>query len=711
MKKKQALRTLFIAAIFCVAALSAQAQEQDAELEKVTVTANKMEEDVQKVPQTISVIDATELEEKGIKTTFDLLNEIPSMLPTPDHGVGVTFRGLKRSMFTENNPVVLYLNGVPVTNSFGFDLNLLNIERVEVLRGPQGSLYGKDAIGAVVNIVTKNPDNNWHGKVGAEYGSFNTLQTTAAVNGPVLADKVFLGLSGRYDKTDSWIKNIRSGMNEKAGRNDKYDIDGYFLFTPTEELRIRLGGNITKDNQHSEKAQVLSYGSGYKDLSAFDRDMAKKLKKDIEDKMTTKSNSQNLSVSYNFGDFTLTSVTTRRQRDSDGVFDGDYTSGTLADGLIMFHDNKLSTLTEELRLAANNTEGLRWVGGIYLDKDKEDAIMGQQMPGAMFGSPVPMEMQSVSDLKAQTGAVFGQVMLPFLEQFELTLGGRYQQVKKEIDQKMYILPVQGKFYANVKGVTPAQKLDTHKTWNTFLPKAALAYFISDKYTAYTSFAKGYMPGGFNYFSSGGGAKENTFKPQQSTNYEIGIKADHGKWRFNLAAFYMDITDIHIYKSVAGQYMTDNANKAHSFGTELEATWLPLQGMELTTALSVMEAKYDDYDEGTVKHDGKNMEGSPSFSGRIGACYHHTSGVYARADVNHVGNVHYYDGSAKTLQKADPYTLADIKLGFLYDNWDIYAFVKNLSDEKYINAFKSSMGMGAAGFGTPRTFGVGLSYSF
>ncbi len=208
-----------------------------------------------------------------------------------------------------------------------------------------------------------------------------------------------------------------------------------------------------------------------------------------------------------------------------------------------------------------------------------------------------------------------------------------------------MLPVQGAFPADVSGMNAMHALNIDKTWNVFLPKIALAWFVSDKYTALASFSKGYMPGGFNTFASSGGAEENTFEPQQSTNYEIGIKADHNQWRFNLAACYMAITDIYIYKTVGNMWLTDNADKAHSLGTELETAWLPIKGLELGAAVSLMDTEYDDYDLGTRKLDGENVEGAPSYILRLSAMYHHHGGFYGWVDARSVGNVHYYDGSA------------------------------------------------------------------
>ncbi len=605
--EKNRLMTVILPFTLSLGCLPAMAENSSVSLEEITVTANKMEEDIQKVPQSISVLDETEIEEMGLQTSMDVLAQIPGMVTTPDHGIGVTFRGLKRSVFTGNNPIVMYVDDVPIANAYGFDLSLANIERIEVLRGPQGTLYGKDAIGGVINIITKAPDNTRQGEIGTKYSSFNTWHAQANINGPIMADTLFLGVSGQYDKSDGWIKNDYPGMDEDVGRYNNHDLNGYLLFTPTERLHVRLGVDHWTQTTHSPDEKALPYdfmgtGFGYQTLNDFHRDMAEHLRLDIEPEDTTKIDAQ---------------------------ADGDFSAGNSADGLVQIHNTELTSWTEELRLTSTNTAGLRWVGGLYLDREEDAETGAFQMSREMMQTPADMEQQSVSDMDTRTQAVFGQVMLPLGQVFELTLGGRYQR------------------------------------------------FLSDNYTAYASFSQGYMPGGFNTFSMGGNAEENTFEPQKSTSYEIGIKADHDMWRFNAAVFYMDIADIQIYKSPApGIFVTDNADKAHSFGAELEAAWLPLQGLELSAGISVMQAEYDDYDLGTVTLDGEHMEGAPDHTLRLSAVYHHPDGLYGRADVRHVGNVHYYDGSAQT------------------------------------NAFKSTpMTGGIAGFGDPRTIGVGLSYSF
>ncbi len=560
----------------------------------------------------------------------------------------------------------------------------------------------------MVNVITRDPGNTWKGKVATEYGSWNTWRAKAYADGPLMTDKLFLGFSGQYERTNGWIKNEYPGMNEDVGRKADHDLTGYLLFTPTERLRLRLSLTSSYLHDHGEVAKGLANSPL---LSDFDRDMVKHLRLDVEPNEKHETNAQSLIASCDFDRFKLESITTHRVRTlSDSIYDADFGDNPMFSGLTLFGDGELTTWSEELRFISTNTSGLRWVGGIYLEREEdiEGPRYGQQFPkvdpatGAYLGG---FEMNANSDTDADTGAVFGQVMIPLGQSFELTVGGRYQRIKKSIHLDMYNQPVG-------QSLPPAFTLDLDETWNAFLPKTALSWFINDNWTAYTSFSQGYMPGGFNYFSMGGGKQENSFEPQQSTNYEIGIKAGYDQWRINTAAFYMDIKDIHIYKSEGTMYLTDNADSAHSFGLELEGTWLPVAGLELSAALSVMEAKYDDFDLGNnINFDDERIEGAPSHSFRLSASYHHPDGLYGRVDVRHVGDVYYYDGGAYTLLKEDPYTVANLRVGWLYKDLDIYAYVNNVTDEEYINSLRANPMFSAVNFGDARFFGVGMSFSF
>lgn len=668
-------------------------------MEKITVTANKMEEDLTKVPQSITVIDAVMLDEKGIKNVPDLIREIPNVTASASpHGNNVNFRGLNPSMFTANNPVVIYIDGIAHSGSYGFDASLANVERVEVLRGPQGTLYGKDAIGAVINIVTKKPDNDWHGKVGAEYGTENHMRGVFNTNGALLDDKIFLGLNGQYEHSDGWIENDNANRDEDFNRENDRRVNLNLTATPTDKFTARL----SVINEFTQDYGIDGYGlpSGT-DLDDFSRDDAEHVDMDQHTQLSMETNAQSLGLTYDFGPVALNSVTTHKLLNVDSVYDADFGHVAAYNGLTQFDETDVRTWTQELRLSSTNEDGIRWVGGLYLESENRDqGPYGMEFPTA-YGN---YAMNAESESGSNTWAVFGQVMVPFAERFELTLGGRYQRITKDIDLSTYYLPV------GASGPSMFD-LEADKTWEAFLPKAALSYQLAEQWSTYLSYSKGYMPGGFNYFASGGSAADNRFEPQVSSNYEWGVKGAFERWSLAASVFYMDIEDIHVYKAVGNMYLTDNAKKAHSQGVELEASYRPLDGLELTGAVGLIEAEYDDYDTGTGNFDGETIETTPAYSLRAGVAYTHPSGFYGRVDALNQGKQYFYDDANKDFAKQDAYTLVDAKVGYRLDDWDFYAYGTNLLDEEYATMFMASSLVGIVSYGEPRAFGVGMTYYF
>ena len=695
--------------LFSNTSWSNEAQDsQIMEQEGITVTANKIEENIQDIPQSITVVDELVLDEKGITDIPDLVWEIPNMsIATGLHGNAVNFRGLNSSMFTNNNPVVIYIDGVPIIDRFAFDASLANVERVEVLRGPQGTLYGKDAIGGVINIVTKNPANEFQGKVGVEYGGNNYMQGIFNVSGPLKNDTLFWGINGQYRQDDGWIENTNAGLGSKGNESGDRCISGYFLYTPTERLTARL--TLTDDSNEESwmEGYVLSGGT---DLSAFHRDDAEKVNFDVPTDTDRESFAQSLHLSYALDSMTLTSTTTHNKMDLEADYDADYGNNPDYEGLVQFGYSELETYTQELRLSGNNETGIRWVGGVYFDfEDRERGPYGMQFPNydpVTYADLGAYDMNAESETGSTTYAVFGQVMVPLGERFELTLGGRYQHIKKEIDQDMYYLPV--------GTIGPAMfSYSAEKEWDTFLPKAGLNYRLSDIWNTYVSYSQGYMLGGFNYFATSGTAGDNSFKPQKSANYEVGIKGTMDRLRVAASLFYMDIEDIHVYKAYgAGIYYTDNAESAHSQGIELELAYQPTDTIELTGALGIIEAKYDTYDAGGgISFDGQKIENTPAYTGTAGVFWTHPGGIYSRVDMRAIGDVHFYDDANKALVKEDSYITFDAKIGYQTGGWDFYVYGKNLSDEEYIVDFISNTSLSMAGFGEPLTVGAGIRYRF
>lgn len=665
-------------------------------LERVTVTANKIEENIQDVPQSITVIDAEIIEQKGIKNVEDILREIPNMTGVPDHGMMVNFRGLNASMFTNNNPIVLYIDGIPTSNRYAFEASLENVERIEVLRGPQGTLYGKDAIGGVISIITKKPTNETSGSVGVEYGDNNYKRGTFNINTPFIKDKLFFNFNADINSDDGWITN-KYNNDDKFNKlyDKKFGASLYYNITDKLSAKLALKKEIRKD--YGEKAYGIV---GAATLGQFSREKAENLSYDMPSYEEQTINSQSLNIKYEADDYTIQSVSVHRKSDLDGIYDADFNSGTPYDKSTMFNSSSTKNYSQELRVLNNAIDNIRWVSGIYYNTEEhKQGPYGQDYK--YFGAPM-MYGNAVSSTDSDTQAIFGQTMIPLNKQFELTLGGRYQKVKKQIDMTVY----ENKF-----GTSGSFDFDAQKTWNVFLPKVALSYKIKDNLTSFASISQGYMPGGFNFYASSTNTQENSFEPQKSTNYETGIKGTLDNLTYTASIFKMYIKDIHVYRQVGGNYYTDNADKGHSEGIEFDFTYFPVDTIEVSGAVGFIKTKYDSYKVGNLNFTGEKIETTPSHSANLGIAYHHPQGFYARTDIKNQGSMTFYDDAAKTFQKHGGYTLVDVKLGYKFSNWDIYTYGKNITDKKYINTFRANAQFSNASYGDPRFFGMGVKYTF
>ncbi len=670
-------------------------------LDDVSVSANKIEENIKDVPQSITVIDEEILAEKGIKTINDVVKEVPNMITSgSNNGVQTSFRGLNLSMFTNSNPVVIYVDGVPYYDRYDFDPSLANVEQVEILRGPQGTLYGKDAIGAVINIITKNPTNEWSGSIGAEYGNNNYMQSSFNTSGALIENKLFAGINGSFMSDDGWISNNYPGMDKNADKDKERKTSAFLLFKPTDRFSTKL--TITDNYSKTNWMDGLNTADISTPISSIKRDSAKNANFDVPTYEESKVKSQSLNLNYDFDNITLDSTTTHKKFNLDGDYDGDYISGTINDGLRMFNYTNSDTWTQEIKLSGK-IQDIKWVAGVYADDEERDiGPYGMEMMnmGAVYVS------DAYAKANSKTQAVFGQTMIPFAEKFELTLGGRYQKIKKDIDLTMK---------SSFGGVAlPDFVYKDDKSWNTFLPKVALSYKNSDSLTTFASVSKGYMPGGFNYFANSGATAENSFDPQKSTNYEVGMKYTGENYLLNASVFRMDIEDIHIYRVAGGGtiWITDNAKKAHTQGIEIDGKYFLTDNIELSGAIGFIDAKYDDYDTGTAIYDGKRIENTPKYTANVGIAYVSDSGIYGRLDAFARGDTSYFDGANSTMVTADGAIISNLKVGYKIKDWDIYGYIKNITDEEYIDSFRSSSsGMQIAGFNEPRTFGIGARYKF
>lgn len=702
------LRKTAIGAACATLATSAMAQQPDAvpeaALQAVTVTANKVEEKLKDVPQSVTLITGEALKEKGIRNVADLVREIPNLSSSFVYSNEINFRGINSSTFTNTNPVVIYIDGVPQSNRYAYEALLENVDRVEVLRGPQGTLYGKDSIGGVINIIAKTPKSTWSGQVGVEVANQGGRDLTLAVNGPLVKDQLFLTFSGKAAEQDGWIKNRYPGMDADANRAHEQRFNLGLLYKVSPKTQVRLSASHDDQTNYWVDGGLAPLGSDY---TAFSRSDARRASFDQKTVTKTKTDAQSLAFQHKFDGVALDAVVTNKSVKLDGDYDMDWGSLPLYDGLTQYQHLTTDTRTQEIRLSGGTAGQARWLVGLYFEQDKyRNERYGGQYPAAIMGFPfgpgLDIDIDVPSRTESATQALFGQVMMPLGKSLELTLGGRYQRIEKEFDGDFIMQPV------GMTGYPPAYSLSAEKRWTAFLPKAALSFDLSPSWKSYVSVAKGYLPGGFNYFPSSAVLADNQFEPQKSTNYEIGVRSDFGRLYLSASLFYMDIKDIHVYSydPTGTNIYTSNAGKGTSKGAELEASYLIGDHWEISGALGLVRATYDEYNPSS--NNGNRIERTPSYTAKVGLQYTAGNGFYARGDVRGQGKRYF---NAENTFDDGAYTTVDLRAGYKTGPWEFYGYVRNLTDTEYRTSLDAMSNGTLVTFGEPRRLGLGARYSF
>jgi len=636
-----------------------RSQRQDRrgmDLGSITVTAQKQEENVQEVPVSISVLGMGFIEDAGIKAIVDLADYVPNLFMY-EQGPGVnlpTMRGISAPTETYQVSTGLYVDGAPIITTTGYTIGLLDVERVEVLRGPQGTLYGNGAQAGVINIITRKPGNEFTGQVSAQAGSWlsseadDLLVTTSLyAGGAIVPDKFFWSMSGQFEQKDGYIQNILTGEAE----NDREDWfgKGNLYWSPTDKLDLslivsRMDNNADNTTLNMTEAGYASMGYPYPGYRKMASDLPGQFYDTAEDLQTLKAD-------FSFTDeLTLTSITANWRSDATWHIDYDFTPYLLSHAKAGIESKRLS---EELRL--NYVKGkLKGLVGFYVD-DYE-----RRQPFEWESMYPSYQTKSDDEVSANTYAFFGNLTYPVTEKFSVTAGLRYESTDQDFEDK-------------INGV----KLD--ESWDDVTPKLVLDYAITPAAMVYASAAKGFRSGGFN----GTYATTDflTYDPEELWSYEVGTKTAFldNKLVLNAALFYMNISDMQVNQRIPnGQSYMTNAAEATSKGVEIEIIWYPVQGLSLSAGFGYTDVEFDEFGDAAGDYQGNKNPWAPEYTFNIGAQYRHRSGWYARADVNGVGEM-FFDKA--NMYSIDSYVLVNAKLGYEWERVDMYLYGNNIFDEK------------------------------
>ncbi len=710
------------ACLFCVRGLRAEEvsapgladkKEEKSEaayrIEKMTVTAQKREENVQDVPDSVTIVDEVAIADAGITDMVGLAANV-SNLEFYDFGSRwhsqMFLRGIK-SLCNAEPATGLYVDGVNYSKSHMFAFPLFDVARIEVLRGPQGTLYGRNTMAGVINIHTKKPDNATAGAVSASFNDYNQREVKGYLRTPIVRDKLFFSIAGLVSTRDGYMENDMPGVGDDGRHTDGKAGRLKLRFLPTAEwdITLSLDGQQNDDGafpfRRTSRNSLVKNGMLAEDSPYhYSHDFAGTSESDFW--------GASLNASYDMDMGRLTSITGYRDFDDEDMVDSDFSPLDMAR---MKKELKEHSFSQEIRLASSAEKySFEWLIGLYyFNIDADDHITNYFRP-AMAKSPSnPFTPGTGARLTGADGsnegaALFGQMSWPVGKTLDLTLGMRYEYESAEMDALIRDTPDNGV-------ETTTAHVSSDNDFNAFLPKISLAWHFNPERMLYATLSRAHRSGGFNGPATGG----TPYDEEYSWAYEIGSKSSFLEKRMtlNIAGFYTDIEDEQITRfNEYNQSYLENAGASHRLGLEAEASFVLMQGLELKAAFAWLEALYDRYADPVTgaDYDGKTIFGVPDYTYSAALQYRRSLWrdwhFFGRADVSGVGTRYFDD--ANTVEES-PYELCNLKLGLEGRHLDVYLWVNNLFDRHYRIA--ENVVRGITEDGEPRTVGISLAYRF
>lgn len=659
--------------------------ETDYRLDTVRVTAQKVGQDIQDVPDSVTAFSEVELEERDIEDFQEFTDFVPNMfLRKNSADNAIVIRGVSSFAGSLFSTAGFYVDGVNYPIHQMQDMDFFDIERVEVLKGPQGALYGRNSQAGVISIVTKQPGNEFGGKVFAEVGMWDAPENNPifkegmTLNLPVVQDVLAMRLTAQQENSKGWMYNEM--LDSNALKTDHFNGRLTTRWTPTDRLEASL---ILEMRKRDDGLGVYRFTDGPYESGRS------RLKWNGTSRDTVNADSEVLKVKYVADAVDIVSVTGRHNYNQDFANDMDMSPVDYGDSTAKYDVNILS---EEFRVSSKEGEVrmIDWLVGVYGYLENVDTDY--------FGWGLHETRQD-----NWGAALFGQGTWNITRDWHLTAGGRVDHSALD----------------GTKDITETgsdQHFEKNLEYTEFLPSLSLAYDITRDIMSYAKVSRGYLAGGFDY-STSMTEDQFTYDPEYSWNYELGVKSAFWDKRMtlNLTGFYIDIRD----KQVAQLEPTAsnpenrrivNAAKARSYGAELELQVRPLEGLLLHSSVGYTNSELKDWQttDDPFDYDGKKTPGSPDWTYNLGGTYRWNFGMFLSADM--VGASSYYT-DPKNLGKVDGRLLFNARIGYEGEDFDVVLWARNLFDEAYDENEWDWGGATLVQQGAPRSVGVRATYHF
>ncbi len=693
-------------------ALSFKMKNNLVQLGAVTVTAEKKEELLQNIPLSITSVSSKQTEEYRLWNTKDLTAIVPNLYAgnSGDERNVISIRGITTTSY--DPAIATYVDGV---NQFSLDTyipQLNDIERIEILRGPQGTLYGRNAMGGVINIITKQPANNTNGFVELTFGNYNQQRYSAAIRTPIVKNKLFFGASGVFNKRDGYYFNEYN--NTSFDKQNQLSANGYVKYLPGNNWSMTL--NFKIQNNKNDGAFPLVNGME----EAFKHPY--KLNQNAIGQMTDNTTNTSLSI-YHLGtnvDFTSQTARQNNHRYYEPPIDGDFSPLDIVTVANNYGSdwNNVKVFTQEFKFnsSAKKSSLFNWTAGAYFfhqyNPNKQATQFGAD--AAIYGATPNTAVINTTKGKNTGFALYGQVDYMLTKKLSLVAGLRYDYENKYLN-------VEGE-YKTETGDIFVTRPDTSSSVNfdAFSPKLGLKYALASNCNLFANYSRGFRTGGLTQLSADPSQPPlYPYEPEYSNNFEIGIKNNFLDYRLilNITAFYTHVNNAQVPTLILPDAITvtKNTGELNSKGAELELFYKPVKGLQIDYSFGYINAKYASLKLSSngeaIDLGGKKQIFTPNVTSMLTTQYSFLVSakqqvkMFVRAEWFYLGE-RYFDLSNAI--KQSPYSLLNTSIGASRKNIELYFWMRNIGDVKYI---EYAYDFGAIHLGSPITYGVTLKTRF
>jgi iron complex outermembrane recepter protein len=722
---------------------------------EILVTARRTTERLQDVPVAVTAFGGAQLAARSVDSLDQIAKYTPNIrfdgaaaLSGGNYNATVFIRGVGQNDFAifSDPGVGFYVDDVYYARSIGGVLDAVDIDNVQVLRGPQGTLFGKNTIGGAVIINTANPDlNKTSGRLEATYGRFDRIDGKGSINLPIIDGKLGLRVSGATLNRDGYVTRLLDGS--KLGNRSAQVVRGKLRFQPDSALTIDLGADYTRARENSAPSDLLAVGNapginGVPFLTNYNRFVAPTRgivapsgARQLDASYITASpfqtwaggpNANDLDlwgvqgiVSYRLGDATLKSVTAYRDMKAYFTRDGDNTPFTFRETT---NRDTQWQVSQELQLTGKAFDDrLSYVLGGFYFKEKgtdiatADLAIGLSPPLALTPPFTPaVFIQNYTNNRSL--AAYGQVDFEVFPRLSLTVGGRYTDDKKIFTS----------INTRQRDLVTFVNVTKEATFKKFTPRLGVNYKASQDLLLYGSFSRGFKQGGFNGRPLDNAGEVTQYAPEVLDTYEAGIKAQwlQNMLTTNLAVFHSIYKNIQLTVNQTPTNFVANAAKGKIDGFEFEAVARPARFLSFNAAVGYTDARYSSVGQGLgptqilpITVDTKFVK-APKWTVTVGGEVRHEfeSGANAsfRVDLSHYSKI-YNDVANTPIITEDGYELLNARLNYTFPNQrlTVSVFGTNLTNALYIVSGNASgaFGLAEASYGRPREWGMSAAYKF